>query len=476
MKKRAQLPNLRTYTIIFRGCARSKHVGQAVDVAVKHYNILLKDQRLQPNTIHLNAVLNVCAKGYDLESMFVVAGTVNESTRAPTAVTFTTILHSLHAHALRDRSTDLTPEQLELSNNRYIERAKGLWMEVIEKWRRGKLIIDETLICAMGRVLLLDRARHAGQDTLKLLQQTMRIPRMDMPSVQETNGDEETKQSTEMCEIKPSSTSGTTYARPGNNTFALIMHALSRKSSAETALKYWDLMINEYGLVPDRDIWLRMLGLLKTSGSGGAHVGKLLNELPEEYVEPTPFRIAMGACLNDSVDPGALLYGTQVLECMKRRLDTPDLRTLRIYMRLAHSTKATTSARDGTSEEKYGEQIMNAIEQVWEPYDALYQKYFRGEEPADEKDRRIRYSDQGEVVALARTLYSALAKVLERNMLPEKKLRGLRPMAGCINRRIRAFFAGREEREPNLPTAVEKRRQRQDRIEMRTARAQSLLE
>ena len=100
MKKRGQLPNVQTFTVLFRGCARSQHPKLAVAEAVKHYNMLMADKRLQPNSIHLNAVLNVCARAGDLDSMFLIADTVNDSTRAPTAYTYTTILNALRHHAI----------------------------------------------------------------------------------------------------------------------------------------------------------------------------------------------------------------------------------------------------------------------------------------------------------------------------------------------------------------------------------------
>ena len=62
MKKRAQIPNAKTYTIIFRGCAQSLHPKLAVSEATRIYNFMLNLGSLKPNTIHMNAVLEVCAR------------------------------------------------------------------------------------------------------------------------------------------------------------------------------------------------------------------------------------------------------------------------------------------------------------------------------------------------------------------------------------------------------------------------------
>ncbi len=62
MKKRGQPPNAQTYTILFRGFAKSQHPTLAVSEAVRIYTTMLDSPRLPLNTIHLNAVLEVCAR------------------------------------------------------------------------------------------------------------------------------------------------------------------------------------------------------------------------------------------------------------------------------------------------------------------------------------------------------------------------------------------------------------------------------
>ena len=103
MKKRAQQPNAQTFTIIFRGCALSQHPKVAVSEAVKLYQNMLSVGRIKPNTIHLNAVLQVCAKASDLESMFSILTSSDDPLRSPNNLTYTTILN-----ALRRKTEDAT--------------------------------------------------------------------------------------------------------------------------------------------------------------------------------------------------------------------------------------------------------------------------------------------------------------------------------------------------------------------------------
>ena len=215
MKKRGQTPNVRTYTTIFTGCAQTvdKSPEQALLVATKIYYGMLSDARLRPNTIHMNSVLSVCARAKDIQAVFNIAKTANTNTRMPDCTTYTIILSAMRAAT--ELPYDAKKHKTESEKNKYkqnkhkrrkdvedigdptlekpavtIRRARATWEEVVLNWRRGYLLMDERLVCSMGRILLLGGVAD-NSSILALLHQTMGIPRLDQgvdgtPSVEKT--------------------------------------------------------------------------------------------------------------------------------------------------------------------------------------------------------------------------------------------------------------------------------------------------
>lgn len=454
MKKRGQLPNVQTYTVIFRGCARSQHPKAAVAEAVKHYNILMADKRIQPNSIHLNAALNVCARAGDLDSMFLIADTANDSTRAPTAYTYTTILNALRHSVIKDAKA-LPQEQQAANLQKTVDRAKGLWMEVMEKWKQGRVVIDEELVCAMGRVLLLAPKREDKRDVLDLLHQTMDIPNLtkalEADSLQYSNMHNIAV--TKMPKV--AATSKARYAIPGRNTLALLLTALASSNLTTSGIKYWNLMVRHYGIVPDNDNWLRMFGMLKVA-KASAHAASILDILPDEFVNPKPYQIAMETCVRDNINSNVIENSTNILNSMMNRLHVPDIHTLRLYLRVAlvshfHLRTRAQEGDDRRAKRDYGVQITTALARLWEPYKKVHHHYFKATSPpSNTKDQGILYNDKREVIALARLMFSSFNKVVNEGMLPEKDLRELRPVGAKINREIQAFYSNREQMEPNL--------------------------
>src|SRR3954471_18251528 len=107
MKERTQIPDAQTYTIIFNGCATNTHVRSAVGIATRLYQTMMNNNRVALSTIHMNAVLKVCSRAQDLDNLFLVASTANETTRVPDTWTYTIILN-----ALRYCLTTPPPDQL----------------------------------------------------------------------------------------------------------------------------------------------------------------------------------------------------------------------------------------------------------------------------------------------------------------------------------------------------------------------------
>jgi hypothetical protein len=254
---------------------------------------------------------------------------------------------------------------------------------------------------------------------------------------------------------KAAKSSKAVYAIPSRNTLALVLTTLASSKLTTVGIKYWNLMVRHYGIVPDNDNWLRMFGMLKVA-KASAHAASILEILPAEFLDPKHYRIAMETCVRDNINPNAIDNSTTILKSMMNRLDVPDLHTLRLYLRVAlvshyhFRTRAQKGDEQG-AKRQYGVQITTALARLWDPYKKVHYHYFKATPtPTNKKDAGILYNDKREVIALARLMFSAFNKVVNENMLPEKDLRELRPVGAKINREIQAFYSNREQIEPKL--------------------------
>ncbi|UKZ78217.1 hypothetical protein TrVFT333_005952 [Trichoderma virens FT-333] len=442
-----------TFTVIFRGCAQSQHPKIAVAEAVKHYNILLNDKRLQPNSIHMNAVLNVCARAGDLDSMFLIADTANDSTRAPTPYTYTTIFNALR-HQVLLAVDDITPEQQAANLQKAVDRAKSIWVEVIDKWRKAQLVIDEELVCSMGRILLLAPNKEQKKEVLDLLYQTMSIPNLAKEAGMDAFQDTQMEKIAVTGAPKKVPSTRAVYAVPGRNTLALVLTTLASSKLTTCGIKYWNLLVRYYGVIPDNDNWLRMFGMLKVAKASG-HASSILSLMPDEYIDAKHYRIAMETCVRDNINPNVIANADRVLDSMLERLSVPDLHTLRLYLRVALVShfQFREKLKKGDQEDAkrdYGLQITTALAHLWEPYKKVHYHFFKEKAKGNDSTTGALYNSQREVIALARHMFSAFNKVINENMLAESDAKDLRAVGAKINREIQKFYSDREDREPNL--------------------------
>ncbi|KAF5697680.1 Pentatricopeptide repeat-containing protein [Fusarium globosum] len=450
MKKRAQFPNAQTYTTLFRGLAKSNHPKTAVFEAVKHYNALFKDSRLEPNSTHLNAVLSVCNRAGDLDSMFSIVDTLNESTRAPTSYTYTTILNAIRFNTL-DGLEKLTPEQKEFNLKQGSQRAKAIWSEVMSKWRQGRLIIDEELVCSMGRMMIISSDTNDKKEVLDLIEQTMNIP--NLSKVKEMSAEEARKTNPRTGQVVKKDKNGV-FVSPGNNTLSLILKVVLQTKLNSMGIKYWNFILREYNLEPDRDCWLRLFSILKQAKASG-HATEILDIIPASITGPNFYRIAFETCVRDNINPNVIKNANRALDSMMNHLELPDAHLMRLYLNVSQSTHYHLRARANEGDvagakRAYGVQITDALDRLWVPYRKLHDHYFKQVKAETKEQKRALYNDQREVIALARIMYGSFNKVIQQEMLPEEDLKRIRPVGGRINREIQAFYANREEMEPNL--------------------------
>ena len=326
MKKRAQLPDARTYTTILRGLSWHPNYPQSVPRAITVYNSMYADScPVKPNIIHTNAVLKVCALAKDLDALWGVAAKLpTHGPSAPDKLTFTTILNAIRTVAWDDSSKynkeiDEDAEQKNAKRQQAVLQGRRMWDEIIGRWRDGDITIDEELVCSMGRLLLLGYNERDYDDVLSLLEQTMGIARqmsrldtatsksypqssneaLDPMLLEEDRasiGSDAALQASHQCsEIPPSASisdkdaelddtpggefnllpvsirRNLPYPRPDSNTLSLSIGACIRLRATRAAQDYWGLLTSPtgpYKIVPDSEnhhMYLRLLRLQRAS-------------------------------------------------------------------------------------------------------------------------------------------------------------------------------------------------------------------
>ncbi|KAI1769075.1 hypothetical protein GGR53DRAFT_277749 [Hypoxylon sp. FL1150] len=455
MKKRAQLPNAQTFTILFGGLAGSSHQKLAVSEAVKIYNnMMVNTSRMKPNTIHMNAVLQVCAKAEDIDTMFSIAATANDGLRAPNNLTYTTILNALRASV--DKPNYLTLQDLEISRAKAqaIQRAKALWEEVISKWRAGFITVDEELVCAMGRVMLMG-SYHDAVAVESLVEQTMMIPRDDKFEALKPPKDIEGFKGSDVAasppvkvqrqKAKAPGAPAISRALPGNNSLSMILLALEKTGKTTKVQRYWDIFTKEHNVVPDANNWHHIITALRR-GKNSLRTVSYLREMPSELIAPKTFRTAMSTCLRDNLNHSSFDHATEVLEIMQAKLPLPDMRTLQQYLRVAYANKRHFIERSKNEEAAmvaWGKQILTALDNMWKPY-MIISKHCESYGPESNWKQQL--------IALARKMIAAYDRVMfdQVKIVTPKVVEQIKPRRSSLNRVVTRFYEQMREIDPHF--------------------------
>jgi hypothetical protein len=478
MKKRQQKPNDRTFTIIFRGLAKSKKSQASVAEAVKQYRHLMQGgSGLQANTIHLNAVLEVCSRANDMDTLFEMADTIDEGSRAATAYTYTIMFNALR-HSTQTEIKELSPGEQKAKLGTLIARAKGLWSELMEKWALGQLSIDEPVVCAMGRILLLAPDPREKGEVLDIVQQAMKIPNLVKNPATDAYADESMKNIAVSAHQESSSRRASAkgprrrgriaHAVPGPNTLGLVLQYCGVTRQTTAGIKFWNLMINHYGITPDSKNWNGLFLMLKKA-KASAHVASLLESGAVSggrggQLQPEYFRLAMETCILDNINPNAVKNSIKVLDAMLQNLRVPDFQTLHLHLRVAlvsHAQfrKMALTEKLEEARQLYGTQITEALGRLWEPFRQLSHSVStspmaststrnvapsRRREVQEKVDKH--QQDKLAVIHLARYMFSAFNKVINEKLLPDSELEDVRKTAAMVNSEIQNFYTARADR------------------------------
>lgn len=467
MKKRAQVPNAQTFTILFRGLAQSNHPKTAVSEAVKLYQSMLTRERVQPNVIHLNAVLKVCAAAGDLESLFTIVESANDSARSPDGQTYTIILNGLRAPLVDRQRQPSEDEQLrnaeEAATKEAIQRAKTIWREVIERWRAGAIVIDEALVCAMGRILILGGPADS-KSVVELIEQTMNIsakPQEEQGQVAQTIDVNSVQASTTKSIMSPAQTSpkkpgpgsSTGFATPGNNSLSLVLEALTQSGQTSPALSYWEVFVNKHGVKPDTQNWTALLHAFSRGRSSNS-AANALDKIPADILQTKHVRAAMKACLRDMHNKNAFDNATRVLKSMTTKLVLPDIAAMQIYLRVADASKKPFENKEGFFDEKakyaHGRQLGAAVNNLQEPHAILRQHVdsLKLDSIADSKEWLQKSALLQDLVAVSRTMYATYDRLIFDKLVPDKVAEAIKPLRNQLNRVIQGYFDERVKRDP----------------------------
>lgn len=335
------------------------------------------NSKISPNIMHVNAVLKVCARSNDTESMWdIVSKLPDRGPLAADAWTFSTLFNYMRYQALTDAGSP--SEAGTAQREKLVIKARQLWGAIVARWREGDLKIDENVVCAMGRILRCGSHPRDWDDILSLVTQTTQIPRM-VPRLGDTPPMESPAPSPALAppslDLRPSTdvsrdyddagrefdpivdasdvrrietvaasrrrgfAGHTAFVQPGPATLALVVEACEALKSKSGARNYWDLLTRDetYGVVPDEagiTTFLRVLRFFRSSTEAAELV---CEHMPQWELVPSRvvFRLAMRTCVRDKENPHAMRNAMALMDAMHRTLADPDMRVMELFLALA---------------------------------------------------------------------------------------------------------------------------------------------
>ena len=490
MKKRAQQPDAHTFTTLFRGFAWHAKLPLSAPRALSIYHSMYNENcPVKPNVIHTNAVLKVCALAGDIDGLLGVAAMLpSRGNGAPNNLTYTTILNAIRMASWNDTKTQETSPAKTERASQAVMQGRRLWEEIRDRWASGDLYIDEELVCAMGRILLLSYEVQDWDDILSLVEQTMGIrrqaPRLGDPARARTlrqmepseSKDDDIEGNVDLQTLLPppepsedelSDPSISAFAllpdgppasqaavRPGRNTLSLLVDACIRLNLVRPAQNYWGILTNpsgKYNITPDSEnyhMYLRLLRVQRASRLAVELVEEMKGNQLDTKVHPQTktFRIALSCCVRDSKNPNALIHAAKLARMMTDTLPHPDARALSMYLELAMMTqrgnwRALMGVIRGTElgvrnlrsllaydlkglEKQKMEDVMALVKKLIGAFDMVLDL---GREEMDQKET-VRCREQKHILAAYVTKNVNLEKARERRKKDEE-----REMVGTID-------------------------------------------
>jgi hypothetical protein len=455
MKKRAQFPDAYTYSILLTGMSDNAHDSGALAKALSVYHSMFaENSRVKPSIIHTNAMLRVCSRALDMDSLWGVAAKIPEKgPAAANSITYSTILNAIRQSLLVDVPKGESEEEVAIRRERGIMEGRRVWEEIVAKWRNAELVIGEELVCAMGRLLLVGAMPRDWDDVLSLVEQTMDIPRLvprlgttertdaGLPHLRAPKVPEQfrydddhltpakgPRRGDEFLPVAPHGveslvSSSLTYAVPGNDTLSMVMEACQKVVAKGAADKYWDVLTDPgtYGVVPDVNNLNMRLRLLRQNRSSAKAVQVLKEYFVDAGLKPRAgtLRIAMSTCVRDKNNHNSLRNAGQILEIMMETLEDADARAVTMYAELAISMPLATGADLVDALARLQPVVRSLRLQLGVGGEDLGQKV-----PWDKKGKGAVYltgEQRDDAIAALRRIYGIYDKLINSNLIPEEE-------------------------------------------------------
>jgi hypothetical protein len=280
--------------------------------------------------------------------------------------TFTIILNALRQSVLAD--TDNADESVVAEGKeKAVVHGRKLWADVLHRWKQGDLLIDEKLVCAMGRLLIIGRRARDQDDVLSLVEQTMNIPRLcprlgvqarsqlsTHVNSQVVQGDKQgdSLELDDPFDIKLGPVGNSdgprksfSYATPGPATLSLIMEACRSIGARRPATAYWELLTDPqgHGIRADHANKHAYLRILRQARAAYDSVDFVREEMAVHPHMAKTYRIAMSTCLRAvsvarSGDTAAIRAANELFELMEQRLPVLDVIALAQYVEILKAT------------------------------------------------------------------------------------------------------------------------------------------
>ncbi|KAF2097223.1 hypothetical protein NA57DRAFT_23747, partial [Rhizodiscina lignyota] len=360
MKKRAQWPDSYTYMHLLRGLGSVSHQPSSVPKAVSIYHSMFADNaRTKPTPIHLNMVVKACARAGDMDALWGVVSTIGKSGPRPDSITYNIILNAIQRHAIESLPSNSNDAEAARHFDRAVLQGRRIWVDIVEQWRKMELAMHDTLVCAMGRLLLLSWRPRDWDDILSLLEQTENVqrvvprlgtpahshaaPTLNDPSVilaeMEADMPDESLSSRgqEFDHARKDHAGNLIFAHPTNNTLSLVLEACLKLTNKKAADGYWKLFTEStwFNIKPDNDNFNFYLRILRQNKSSGQAMRLVQNDMRDAIPLPKTFRIAMSACARNVKNAQAVEHAVTLITLMAERLDYPDFHPLNTYVKLA---------------------------------------------------------------------------------------------------------------------------------------------
>ncbi|KAL2815721.1 hypothetical protein BJX63DRAFT_156957 [Aspergillus granulosus] len=185
MKKLGNRPTAYSYTIMLHGISQNERYPgfHPMDMALKIYRgVEAPNSTVKPSIIIGNAMLGVCSRHNDMDTLWEIAGELpEEGPGSPDDVTYTIILNAIRGsvqkavESLRT-STATTKDMVRRRRLLGVAEGKKIWRDVVYRWKKGEIQMKDQLVAAMTGILLEGPEERHLYEVFKLYQQTTGIP------------------------------------------------------------------------------------------------------------------------------------------------------------------------------------------------------------------------------------------------------------------------------------------------------------